>query len=235
MFDANVREDLLFENSSYSNSRTYFWAIQSLRIINECLESIRTAYHGSGTTDWISESILDRPLEPYPTVYVGRSDYQQHISSLLDDVETQMGAIEQDIQDNEKRQVEIIALRDGVSQTSSQRVIILTFLSTAFQRLISSRSTHFGHSRREHQGLDLHIHCVHPRQFRNIDIWHAIGTTDVHEDLDLLHFHCLSLHGDLFARLGAGVEHEEGPCDGEACEEGSIRDRIAVSEYEEKF
>lgn len=44
MFNQAVRDKLLFEDDEFTYSRRYFWAYQSLSIMNEDIQEIITAY-----------------------------------------------------------------------------------------------------------------------------------------------------------------------------------------------
>ena len=112
---------MLFEDESYTNSRTYFWALQSLRIINDCINSILTAWEISNTSRILrAEQDVIRLSYKSPDDDTGK---RKAIISSLTAIESQMQQLKDLIKENGAKQEEIIALRDGVR-------IIITLSST---------------------------------------------------------------------------------------------------------
>jgi hypothetical protein len=103
---------VLFEDESYTNSRTYFWALQSLRIINDCINSILSAWEISDTSRILrAEQDAIRLSCKSPDDDTGG---QKSIASCLAAIESQMEQLKDLIKENGVKQEEIIALRDGV-------------------------------------------------------------------------------------------------------------------------
>lgn len=64
MFDVRLRDKLLFEDSHFTYSRRYFWAYNTLGVINEGIKSMRSAYLTTFTKDfWAGRHPT---LWPYP-------------------------------------------------------------------------------------------------------------------------------------------------------------------------
>ena len=101
-----MRDTLLFEDQSYSNSKTLFWALQSLRIVNECLDSLITAWELHDKS-----SILDLLLDDA----AGDVDNGPQKCSYVDKIERQMEQLRLMIKKNNAWQEDIRTLRDGVS------------------------------------------------------------------------------------------------------------------------
>ncbi|KAI9776734.1 MAG: hypothetical protein M1839_009378 [Geoglossum umbratile] len=139
LFNPKSRDALLFEDTSYNTSRTYFWALQSLRIMNDTINSIINAWRlydkpGILTPDQMLELKQDTatPLKAPSTVV-----------ALLRDVERQIEQLGEMVRTNNTRQEEIRALRDGLFNASAvlearttvaqgQNIRILTIVSMIF-------------------------------------------------------------------------------------------------------
>ncbi|KAL4890130.1 hypothetical protein BDV59DRAFT_204722 [Aspergillus ambiguus] len=52
LFNSDLRDSMLFEDEAFSKSRTYFWALQSLRILNDCITSIISSWQLSNSLSW---------------------------------------------------------------------------------------------------------------------------------------------------------------------------------------
>jgi glutaredoxin 2 len=94
---------VLFEDESYTNSRTYFWALQSLRIVNDCINSIITAWEMSNTSHILRTGQTEREQTDLDVT-----------KSYLAAIESQIEQLKELIKENSAKQEEIIALRDGV-------------------------------------------------------------------------------------------------------------------------
>jgi hypothetical protein len=51
MFNSDLRDELLFEDDSFTYSRRYFWANQTLAIINDEIHAMITAYKETFTDE----------------------------------------------------------------------------------------------------------------------------------------------------------------------------------------
>lgn len=101
-FDSNARHEILFEDRNFSNSKRYFWALQSLRLFAEhidgtlrivpvILHSARD-FDGSPQGSMTEHDMRDRFI----------TEYQEKFGKIRDRIER-------------KRQ-EVQSLSDGVSQ-----------------------------------------------------------------------------------------------------------------------
>jgi hypothetical protein len=52
MFSPRLRDKLLFEDSHFTYSRRYFWAYNTLGVINEGIKAMRAAYLAHFTKDF---------------------------------------------------------------------------------------------------------------------------------------------------------------------------------------
>ncbi len=114
MFDIRLKEAPLFEDSSYTNSRTYFWSLQSLRILNRAISSLISAwehYENPGILDVLQvmeekRRTISNDALPDPT---------KRAVTYLSDIKRQIELLKKMIETNNAKQDEILALRDGVS------------------------------------------------------------------------------------------------------------------------
>lgn len=141
LFDRELRESVLFEDESYTNSRTYFWALQSLRIINDCIDSILTSWEISNTSR-ILRAEQDAVRLPHKPADDDTGKRKAIISSLMA-IESQIQQLKNLIKENGAKQEEIIALRDGLfnasavleartTVTQGNNIRILTYISMLF-------------------------------------------------------------------------------------------------------
>jgi hypothetical protein len=57
MFDGKLRDKLLFEDKSFTYSRRYFWAFQTMGTMNDNIEAMITAYKETFTDEvWTGEN-----------------------------------------------------------------------------------------------------------------------------------------------------------------------------------
>ena len=97
-FDSEMRQGILFEDRDFSNSKRYFWALQSLRLFAEHIEGTLRSIPNI----FVSIRLADSSLEDYETVKGMLEEMQKRFGELRDRIER-------------KRQ-EIQSLRDGVCQ-----------------------------------------------------------------------------------------------------------------------
>lgn len=114
LFNIRLEEAPLFEDSSYTNSRTYFWGLQSLRTLNRAISSLISAweyYENPGILDFLPLTEEERRTtsnEAFP-------DHIKRSMNYLSDIKRQMELLKSMIESNNAKQDEILALRDGVS------------------------------------------------------------------------------------------------------------------------
>ena len=123
MFDPKLRDKLLFEDATFTYSRRYFWAYNTLGVVNDGIKAMRAAYEDTFTADfWAGQHQslwphLD-PSRPSATEYLAgpRADLEAALRDLA--------AVEAR---NERTRVEIASLRDqlfaGSSVKESRRAI----------------------------------------------------------------------------------------------------------------
>ncbi len=180
---------MLFEDESYTNLRTYFWALQSLRIINDCIKSILTAWEISNTSQILrAEQDAIRLSCKSPDDGPGG---EKAIKSLAA-IEIQTQQLKDLIKENDVKQEDIIALRDGVrisipypkfnasfslfkvhqyiyySVEANYPAIALScflhlaYVYLAFQRFCSPGSSNNGHARRQYPNSNIHLNALPP-------------------------------------------------------------------------
>lgn len=121
----------MFEDQLYTNSRTYFWALQSLRVINECITSLVTAWNM-----YDKMSLLDL----LPDDVAGSSNPDKKACPYVAEIDSQMEQLGEMIKANNAKQEEIRALRDGVSITN----LSLDFIRLFVLLLLSWKDRHGG-------------------------------------------------------------------------------------------
>ncbi|KAL5391992.1 hypothetical protein PMIN02_006346 [Paraphaeosphaeria minitans] len=119
LFNEAYRESLICENTSYSNSKTYFWALQTLRTINDCINSLLSTwerfevYHLPdllcGWNYVLSEQESKRH-DPGPT---------SNTVSFLKHIKDKLVKLKELRSLNIERQEEIESLRDGLFNAST--------------------------------------------------------------------------------------------------------------------
>ncbi|ETS86727.1 hypothetical protein PFICI_00555 [Pestalotiopsis fici W106-1] len=111
MFNEDVREKLLFEDADFTFTRRYFWAAQTLGIVNESIKAMIDAYEdnfteevwlGTHKTLWLLEE-QDSPRNLY---------FRKKMSTLRAKFETQMRSLGKLIVEIDARRNEIRTLRE---------------------------------------------------------------------------------------------------------------------------
>lgn len=142
MFDVRLRDKLLFEDSHFTYSRRYFWAYNTLGVINEGIKSMRAAYLTTFTKDFWAGRHLTLWPHPQPDSAEGR-DYAARMDVLRQELESAVGELQGMFEKNETTRTEIRSLREqlfsGSSVKESRRAIeqgdnikILTSVSMIF-------------------------------------------------------------------------------------------------------
>ncbi|KAI5462323.1 cora-like Mg2+ transporter protein-domain-containing protein [Mariannaea sp. PMI_226] len=142
MFDPKVRDKLLFEDKHFTYIRRYFWAYNTLAVVNTSIKAMMSAYVDTFTDEfWAgNHPILWPHSEPESLAGVA---YREHMNTLrreLDKVVRELGEV---LKRNERTRKEIENLRDqlfsGSSIKESRRAIeqgdniqILTLISMIF-------------------------------------------------------------------------------------------------------
>ncbi|KAI1853791.1 hypothetical protein JX265_003875 [Neoarthrinium moseri] len=144
MFDVRLRDKLLFEDKHFTYSRRYFWAYNTLAVINDGIKSMINAYTETFTKDfWAGRHPT---LFPHPDAAQGSPEFQLYVAKLRplrQELEAAVAMLHQVYEMNEGTRQEIRSLRDqlfsGSSVKESRRAIeqgdnikILTSLSIIF-------------------------------------------------------------------------------------------------------
>lgn len=96
IFDGDARQELLFDDRNFSNSKKYFWALQSLKIFAEYID---------GTLRMLSEVFLSAEC------FDGSPENYKKLQSLTDASRDKFETLRDRI---ERKRQEVQTLRDGV-------------------------------------------------------------------------------------------------------------------------
>ncbi|KAK4100358.1 hypothetical protein N658DRAFT_507877, partial [Parathielavia hyrcaniae] len=114
MFDVRLRDKLLFEDSHFTYSRRYFWAYNTLGVINEGIKSMRAAYLTTFTKDfWAGRHPT---LWPYPPPSAASSSEQQQSEQEARKEEPDADGEEQEEDDGDTLQQQYLARMDALRQ-----------------------------------------------------------------------------------------------------------------------
>ncbi|KAK3319917.1 hypothetical protein B0T19DRAFT_274588 [Cercophora scortea] len=142
MFDTKLRDKLLFEDQYFTYSRRYFWAFNTLGVINHGIKSMRCAYIDTFTKDfWAGRHHTLWP-HPNPNSAEGR-EYLERMDVLRLELESVIEDLQKVYDKNDRTRNEIRSLREqlfsGSSVKESRRAIeqgdnikILTSVSMIF-------------------------------------------------------------------------------------------------------
>lgn len=142
MFDSELRDGLLFEDENFSYSRRYFWAYNTLGVINVGIDSMVSAYKETFTQEFWEGRNEKLWAHPYPHTSDGQ-DYAKCMGALRQELDREVKNLEIVRKRNEKTRDEISSLREqlfsGSSVKESRRAIeqgdnikILTVVSMLF-------------------------------------------------------------------------------------------------------
>lgn len=147
MFDDRLRDKLLFEDKHFTYSRRYFWAYNTLAVINDGIKSMINAYTDTFTKEfWAGKHST---LFPHPDAAQNSPEYHAYLAKLRPlrhELEAAVSLLHQVHAKNEATRQEIKSLRDqlfsGSSVKESRRAIeqgdnikVLTSLSMIFYPL----------------------------------------------------------------------------------------------------
>lgn len=147
MFDDRLRDKLLFEDKHFTYSRRYFWAYNTLAVINDGIKSMINAYTDTFTKEfWAGKHPT---LFPHPDAAQNSPEYLAYLAKLRPlrhELEAAVSLLHQVHAKNEATRQEIKSLRDqlfsGSSVKESRRAIeqgdnikVLTSLSMIFYPL----------------------------------------------------------------------------------------------------
>lgn len=129
MFDSEIRDNLLFEDDSYTMVRRYFWAHQTLGIMNESIKAMIDAYEDTFTDDvWEGKH---KTLWPMQDQGSQRSQhYKKKMTALKGEFDIAIANLRKVIAEIDARRKEIIGLRDelfsGTSIQESRKSVLAT-------------------------------------------------------------------------------------------------------------
>lgn len=129
MFDSEIRDRLLFEDDGYTMVRRYFWAHQTLGIMNESIKAMIDAYEDTFTDDvWEGKHKTLWPMQDQDSQ---RSQhYRKKMAALKKEFDVAIANLRKVVAENEGRRKEIIGLRDelfsGTSIQESRKSVTAT-------------------------------------------------------------------------------------------------------------
>lgn len=120
MFDVKLRDKLLFEDQDFTYSRRYFWAYNTLGVINDGIKSMRAAYVETFNDDfWAGRN---RTIWPYPyTDTALKAAYEKLMLTARHDLEKAVLELDTMERRNEQTRNEIFSLREQLFSGSSVR------------------------------------------------------------------------------------------------------------------
>jgi len=126
MFKQSVRDRLLFEDDDFTYSRRYFWAHQTLGIMNEDIQEMITAYrHCFKERVWNGSDKIVWPGDE--TTSSRYANWRKRMRYLRQDIEYELLQLEKIIAKNQVKMREIKGLRDnlfsGTSVLESRRSV----------------------------------------------------------------------------------------------------------------
>ncbi|KAK5109545.1 hypothetical protein LTR62_006896 [Meristemomyces frigidus] len=118
MFDADIRDKLLFEDGDLTYSRRYFWASQTLALVNESIRNMIEAYE-DGFTDEVWEG-SHKTLWPLLEAHSARNIYfKKRMSSLRTKFSREIENLRKQIVENDHRREEILTLKEELFKGTS--------------------------------------------------------------------------------------------------------------------
>ena len=142
MFDVRLRDKLLFEDKNFTYSRRYFWAYNTLGVINDGIKAAIAAYTGTFTSDfWAGRHQTLWPLRDPDSA--GAAGYLSKMAALRHELERTIEDLGRIVESNERTRKEVANLREqlfsGSSVRESRRAVeqgdnikILTLVSMIF-------------------------------------------------------------------------------------------------------
>ncbi|KAL9609625.1 MAG: hypothetical protein Q9167_005626 [Letrouitia subvulpina] len=126
MFSTDVRDKLLFEDDDFTFSRRYFWAHQSLGIMNEDIQEMVTSYKNCFTDPvWDGSSKIIWPGDE--TTSSRYANWRKRMKGIRLDIEEEIQGLERIAVMNNEKMKEIKNLRDnlfsGTSVLESRRSV----------------------------------------------------------------------------------------------------------------
>ena len=125
MFKQATRDKLLFEDDEFTMSRRYFWAYQSLAILNEDIKEMIHAYRSNFTESiWTGQSRVIWPGDGRSPRY---ANFLKRMESIKKEIDIEIRGLERIDHENDEKMKEIKALREnlfsGTSVLESRKAI----------------------------------------------------------------------------------------------------------------
>ena len=139
MFSTDIRDKLLFEDDEYSMSRRYFWAHQTLGIMNESIKAMIDAYDDELTEDvWEGKH---KTVWPLLDAHSERNDYfRKRMAGIRQEFEAVIQQLKDLITENNGRRREINGLREdlftGTSIQESRKSVVRSIFSPRTQLML---------------------------------------------------------------------------------------------------
>lgn len=118
MFNSKLRDKLLFEDPSFTYSRRYFWAYQTLGIMNQGIKAMIAAYRNSFTDDvWEGQNKFIWPIldsDSPKSMY-----FKKKMRKVREEFEKEIRGLEDVLEENDERRKEIRTLRDQLFSGTS--------------------------------------------------------------------------------------------------------------------
>jgi hypothetical protein len=127
MFSAEIRDKLLFEDGDFSMAKRYFWAHQTLGIMNESIKSMVDAYEDEFTDDvWEGKHKTVWPL--LDELSPRNKNYKKKMAALKKEFEAVIRSMKALMTENNERRREINGLREdlftGTSIQESRKSVV---------------------------------------------------------------------------------------------------------------
>ncbi len=118
MFHRALRDALLFEDKDFTYSRRYFWAYQTLGVMNDRLRAILDAYYKVFTEDiWTG---MHKTIWILPDPDLPRNVYwRKRLASLRKSFEKAVAELEDVVKENDDRRKEVRSLREQLYSGTS--------------------------------------------------------------------------------------------------------------------
>ncbi len=118
IFDSRLRDKLLFEDKDFTYSRRYFWAYNTLGVVNDGIKSMRNAYIDTFTKEfWAGRHATLWP-HTSPESAEGR-DYLFTLEGPRQELEAAVRELQECYEKNERTRTEIRSLREQLFSGSS--------------------------------------------------------------------------------------------------------------------
>ena len=104
-FDSEMRQGILFEDRNFSNSKRYFWALQSLRLFAEHIEGTLRSIPNI----FVSIGLSDSSMKDYEAMKDELKKMQERFGELRDRIERKRQGIQ--------------SLRDGVCRPIQTNIL----------------------------------------------------------------------------------------------------------------